>query len=151
MSDNNNKLKGFVNPDFLFKQVPTQPTAEYLLNEFKKYVEYSEDNNEIIDKQGFRVFLNVTDSMYNGWLAPYRGTTVINEVDYNERRLVAKKIDGAIERSLSQRMLGSDRTNGNAIFYLKANYNWRDNPPEEPTKIVIEGSGFAKKHRNSRK
>ena len=150
MSDNN-KLKGFVNPEFLNKQVPDQPSADYLLDEFKRYVAYSDDNNEIINKHGFRVFLNVLYSTYTSWLTPYIGTTVISEADYNERRLIAKKIDEAIEQSLGQRMMGSDRTNGNLIFYLKNAYKWTDRPPDEPTQIVIEGSGFAKKHRKANK
>lgn len=134
-----------IDKDLLRKKTPSQPTAEYLEQEFYNFLEYCEERDKRPTKHAWRVFLNVLDGTYNNWLNATRNTQDVSEEEFNDRRTVIKKIDKYIEESLSDELLESERTNGNLMFYLKNSYKWTDRPQQEELSVTIKTKGTMSK------
>ena len=146
-------MKPRIDIKLLKKQTPTQPTAEYLEQEFANFLDYCQEREKIPTKHAWRVFLNVLDQTISNWMDSTRGVTTIGEEEFIKRREVLKKIDKTIEDALSESLLTSDRTNGNLIFYLKNSYKWTDRPQQEEIQINVKTPGFLpnKKRKNGKK
>lgn len=146
-------MKPRIDIKLLKKQTPTQPTAEYLEQEFANFLDYCQEREKIPTKHAWRVFLNVLDQTISNWMDSTRGVTTIEQEEFLKRREVLKKIDKTIEDALSESLLTSDRTNGNLIFYLKNSYKWTDRPQQEEIQINVKTPGFLpnKKRKNGKK
>lgn len=131
-----------IDKELFRKKTPSQPTADYLEEEFYKFLEYCEERDKRPTKHSWRVFLNVLDQTVGGWMDATRNTTTLSEEEYLKRREVLKKIDKYIEESLSDELLEGDRTNGNLIFYLKNSYKWTDRPQQDEVTINIKTKGY---------
>lgn len=136
------ELKKLIDIELLKKKTPSQPTADYLEEEFMKFLEYCQERELTPTKHSWRVFLNVLDQTVGGWMDATRNTTTLSEEEYLKRREVIKKIDKNIENALSESLITSDRTNGNLIFYLKNSYKWTDRPQQEEVTVNIKTKGF---------
>ena len=132
-----------IDPELLKKKTPSQPSAEYLEEEFMNFLDYCKENDWIPTKHSWRVYLNVLDQQINAWMDSTRNTTTLSEEEFITRRDVIKKIDKTIENALSASLLNSDRTNGNLIFYLKNSYKWTDRPQQDDISINIKTKGFS--------
>src|SRR5690606_26232593 len=87
------------------KKCPSQPTAEYIENEFYNFLEYCDENSYFPTKHGWYVFLSASKQQINSWKNASRGLTTIEEEEFNRRRDLLKKIDDYIEESLSYDLL----------------------------------------------
>lgn len=146
-------MKPRIDINLLKKKTPSQPTAEYLEQEFANFLDYCQEREKIPTKHAWRVFLNVLDQTISNWMDSTRGVTTIEQEEFLKRREVLKKIDKTIEDALSESLLTSDRTNGNLIFYLKNSYKWTDRPQQEEIQINVKTPGFLpnKKRKNGKK
>ena len=136
-------MKPRIDINLLKKKTPSQPTAEYLEQEFANFLDYCQEREKIPTKHAWRVFLNVLDQTVGGWMDSTRNTTTLSEEEFIRRREVIKKIEKSIEDALSESLLTSDRTNGNLIFYLKNSYKWTDRPQQDDISINIKTKGFS--------
>lgn len=146
-----NKIVNKIDVTLLKKKTPTQPTAEYLEQEFINYVEYANERQSPITKHGWRVFLNVLDQTMTNWMKATRAVTGLSEEEYNRRLFIIKKIDTIIEENLSESLLNSERTNGNLIFYLKNSYKWTDRPQQEDVSVSVKSAGFLSNKKRDKK
>lgn len=133
------------------KKCPSQPTVEYLENEFKGFIDYCAEHQYMPSKHNWYIYLGATRQQINSWKNATRGVTTISEEEFNERRDIFKKIEDFIEESLSHTLITSERPLPNLMIYMKNSFKWTDRPQPEEVAINIKTKGYIPDRKRKKK